>query len=168
MCPRKQTSETVFDTVLSECESTRPLNLRTQTSPRGEFAPGSALALISWKDACQALCWWVWDLEWGGVPRLFWVWRLEKLQSSLLTETCSFASFLSNLHSSCFRIRGFRVRVRDYAMPSKQGGLHLNWRAYTRSYAEQPAWDSWNRLSCAQEPDIAAWSLGSPASAARL
>ncbi len=33
------------------------------TSPRGEFAPGSALALTSWTDACQVLCWWVWDLE---------------------------------------------------------------------------------------------------------
>ncbi len=39
--------KTVCDAVLSECESTRPLNPRTQTSPQGEFAPGSALALIS-------------------------------------------------------------------------------------------------------------------------
>ncbi len=37
----------VCDAVLSECESTRPLNPRTQTSPRGQFAPGSALALTS-------------------------------------------------------------------------------------------------------------------------
>ncbi len=35
LCPRKQTSESVCDAVLSECESTRPSNPRTQTSPQG-------------------------------------------------------------------------------------------------------------------------------------
>ncbi len=45
LCSRKQTSETVCDAALSECESTRPSNPRTQTSPRGESAPGSASAL---------------------------------------------------------------------------------------------------------------------------
>ncbi len=68
LCPRKQTSETVCDTVLSECESTLPSNPRTQTSPRGEFAPGSVSALSSWTDVCKALCWWVWDLELAPHP----------------------------------------------------------------------------------------------------
>ncbi len=47
LCSRKQTSETVCDAALSECESTRPSNPRMQTSPRGESAPGSASALPS-------------------------------------------------------------------------------------------------------------------------
>ncbi len=33
LCPREQTSESVCDAVLSECESTRPLNPRTQPVP---------------------------------------------------------------------------------------------------------------------------------------
>ncbi len=33
LCPREQTSEHVCDAVLSECESTRPLNSRTQPVP---------------------------------------------------------------------------------------------------------------------------------------
>ncbi len=61
LCPWQQTSETVCDAVLSECES-----------PRGKFTPGSVLALKSWTDACQALCWRVWDLESGGVHHLSW------------------------------------------------------------------------------------------------
>ncbi len=47
LCPRRQTSESVCDTVISECESTHPLNPQTQTSPPGEFAPGSISALSS-------------------------------------------------------------------------------------------------------------------------
>ncbi len=33
LCPRRQTSESICDAVLSECESTCPLNPRTQTVP---------------------------------------------------------------------------------------------------------------------------------------
>ncbi len=33
LCPQAQTSESVCDAVLSECESTRPLNPRTQPVP---------------------------------------------------------------------------------------------------------------------------------------
>ncbi len=51
----------------------RSLNPLTQTSPRGEFAPGSVSALSFWTDVCKALCWWAWDLESGRVPRPFWV-----------------------------------------------------------------------------------------------
>ncbi len=73
LCSRKQTSETVCDAELSECESTRPSNPRTQTSPRGEFAPGSVSALSSWTDVRKALCWWVWDPELGEAPHPSWV-----------------------------------------------------------------------------------------------
>ncbi len=61
LCPREQTSESVCDAVLSECESTRPLN-----------APGSVPAISFWTDACRALCWWAWDLESSGVLHPSW------------------------------------------------------------------------------------------------
>ncbi len=59
-----------------------------------------------------------------GTPNSGWT----KQQSRLHAETCSIALSPSNLHSSCFRIRAFRVSVRDYATPLKRGGLRLNWR----------------------------------------
>ncbi len=56
LCPQKQTSERVRDLVLSESESTHPLNPQMQTSPRGEDVPGSISTLTSLMDACRALC----------------------------------------------------------------------------------------------------------------
>ncbi len=47
LCPREQTSESVCDAVLSECESTHPLNPRMQPVPCGEFAPGPVPAISS-------------------------------------------------------------------------------------------------------------------------
>ncbi len=122
LCPRKQTSETVCDAVLSECESTRPSNPRTQTSPRGEFAPVSASALSSWTDVCKALCWWVWDLELGGAPHPSWVPRSSgcKNLSSSFGGTRSTAPFSSRQPISCLRAWAFRGDVRDCTTPLKR------------------------------------------------
>ncbi len=46
LCSRKQTSETVCDAVLSDCESTRPSNPRTQTSPRGGICARICFSVI--------------------------------------------------------------------------------------------------------------------------
>ncbi len=122
------------DAVLSECESTRPLNPRTQTSPRGEFAPGSVSASASWTDACKALCWWVWDLESGGAPRLFWGPRNSGCKPALQLALRDFlySTFPSRLHTSCLRTSAFWGNVRDCTTPLKRGGLRLNWRVYPR------------------------------------
>ncbi len=108
----------------------------------GRIRARICLALASWTEAFQALCWWVRDLESGRVyplsrhPKQ----RLDK--NSLFAENCSIAPSPSNC-IALVRIRAFRVSVRDYATPLKRGDLCLNWRVYPRSYAEQPAWDSW-------------------------
>ncbi len=150
LCPWKQASESDGDAVLSKCKSMRPLNPRTQTSRSGRIF--------------TRICFSVNILN-GRVPSALLMGlrsRIGRSPPSLLGTTnsgwkncspaCSLGLVLSLLlHCSCFRIRAFRVSVRDYATPLKQGGLRLNWRAYPRSYAEQPAWDSWNSFSRAQE-----------------
>ncbi len=113
--------------VLSECESTRPLNPRTQTSPRGELRQDllsvnilngrfpSALLMGPRSRIGQSLP------SLLGTPNSGWT----KQPSRLLAENCSIAPSLSNC-IALVRIRAFRVSVRDYAKPLKRGGLHLN------------------------------------------
>ncbi len=135
-CSRRQTSETVCDAVLSECENTRPSNPRTQTSPRGESAPGSVSALSSWTDARKVLCWLVWDPELGEAPHPSWAPRssgCKKPLSNSFGGTRSTAPFSSRQPISCLRAWAFRGDVRDCTTPLKRGGLRLNWRVYPRS-----------------------------------
>ncbi len=136
LCPRKQTSETICDAVLSECESTRPSNPRTQTSPRGEFAPGSVSALSSWTDVCKALCWWVWDLELGGAPHPSWVPRNSGCKNRSPARLVGLAILLLSRADSLSLVSEpghFEADVRDCTTPLKRGGLRLNLRVYPRS-----------------------------------
>ncbi len=127
----------ICDTVLSECESTRPLIHGRKPVPGAnshqdllsvnilnEHFP-SALLMGPRSRIGQS------PPSLLGTPNGGWT----NQPSRLLVETCSIAPSPSNciplIHMPhipilMYRIRAFRVSVRDYATPLKRGGVHLN------------------------------------------
>ncbi len=134
LCPREQTSESLCDAVLSECESTRPLNPRTATRPRGEFAPESVQRYHSERTLAERSV----DGLRSRIERSLhhsWHHKIAAVKRRFPARSPGFVLSLL-FRAGCIALvsgPGHFKAMLETVPRRWNGGLHLNWGAYPRS-----------------------------------